>query len=136
MENYLSFETFKDRINKELYIDRSKLDLMAAENPLLIQKYLNLWFEKSADLNKMELKLDQLMKEKLIHYKTDFKLVPETVKELSMLIKGDDEVSKLNEIIIVLSTRVSYLHQVVQNFKERSWAIKNVIEFRKFIEGE
>ena len=122
-------------IKKELFIDKSKLDECSSNNPLYVQKYLQLWFAESKKLNTLERKFERYMKEKSEYYKTGYKLIPETQKELIFLIDGDEEINNLKREIQDQSLYVSMLNQTISNFRDRQWAIKNIIEFLKFKEG-
>ena len=132
----MTIPDLKKQIREELVIDKNKLDFCATENPLLIQKYINLFLTESVTMNGMQKKYEMLYAEKALFYKTKFKLQPETQKELIILIDGDDEISSLKEKISNQSSLVKFISETISNFRDRGWAIKNAIEFRKFMAGE
>jgi len=132
----MTIPELKKEITNELVIDKNKLDFCASENPLLVQKYINHFLKESIILNKMQKEYELLYSEKAIFYKTQFKLQPETQKELTILIDGDKEISTKKEEISNQSALIKFISETITNFRDRGWAIKNSIEFRKFMAGE
>lgn len=125
-----------EEIQNELKIDLSNLDINSSENPLLIQKYLNKYYSYLVQLNDLESKLDELKSKKYQFYKTGYKLIPENITELNYLLNGDEEINTLKNKYKKLNIKISYIKDVIQQFKDRNWAIKNAIDFIKFKNGE
>jgi hypothetical protein len=132
----ITIKELQTAINKELKIDHNKLDFDASENPLLIQKYINIFLGESTTINKLQKQYEQLYAEKIVFYRTKYSLIPDTQKELLIFVDGDEEVRELKEKISNQSSLIKFISETISNFRDRGWAIKNMIEFRKFLAGE
>jgi len=131
----MNISEFQAQITSELKIDKTKLDFCSAENPILIQKYIDFWLRESKKLNRMEAELRILQGQKVIYYKNDYNMIPENNKELDFLMNGDAEISKKIEELNNQSVLVKYLYETIQNFRDRGWSIKNMISFLQFTEA-
>jgi len=131
----MAWQEFEKMINKELTIDRTKIGEEAGRNPLYVQKYIDLWLKSSRELNIKQREFEKLLKVKMEYYKTSYNLIPETVKEMDIMLNGDEEVSDIKKKITELNDLVYFFNQTTENFKNRGWMIKNIIEYLKFIEG-
>jgi hypothetical protein len=132
----ISIRDLQIQIEKELKIDNNHLDFCASENPIIIQKYINRFLFESKALNKLQKEFDILYSERTTFYKRDYKLVPETVRELTTLVDGDIKIAEAKEKISNQAMLVKFVSETITNFRDRGWAIKYMIEFRKFMAGE
>lgn len=132
----MTIQELQSQIKKELHIDNKALDFCASENPLLIQKYINLFLGESTSLNKLQKQFEEKYSEKMVFYRTKHTLIPETQKELIVFVDGDKEIRELKEKISNQAVLVKFISETISNFRDRGWAIKNMIEFRKFLSGE
>jgi hypothetical protein len=132
----MTIQELQSQIKKELHIDNKALDFCASENPLLIQKYINLFLGESTSLNKLQKQFEEKYFEKMVFYRTKHTLIPETQKELIVFVDGDKEIRELKEKISNQAVLVKFISETISNFRDRGWAIKNMIEFRKFLSGE
>jgi hypothetical protein len=126
----------QDEIKKELKINPKGLDFDSSENPLFIQKYINMYLLESKELNKKQADFDKLYKEKMIYYKADFKYIPDNLKEHIIFVEGDEQIIKAKKDLMDQASNVKFLGDTISNFRDRGWAIKNMIDFRKFMAGE
>lgn len=131
----MKLSQLKEQIITDLKIDKSKLDEEAANNCLKLQNYLNMFLNEQKKLVRLEKELSILLGDKLVYYKTSYKLRPETMRELEKLVMSDKEVSELNLKIANLKNLANYLKLTVENFQSRGWNIKNMIEAIKFFNG-
>lgn len=127
--------SFAEEIKKDLKINKAKLDEESSNSPLLIQKYLDKYYLALKELGKVQIEYDRMYAIKVEFYRTSYKFIPETMKELEILISGDVEFSKIKEKLNTQNIMVSYLKDLVQQFRDRQWAIKNTIEFLKMTSG-
>jgi len=132
----MTIEELQKQIAEELKIDKNSLDSSSSENPLLMQKYINLFLRESNVLNKLQSQFSSLYKDKTIFYKTDFKYVPDNFRELNAFVEGDEEMIAIKEKIANQNSIVKFLSDTISTFKDRGWAIKNMIDFRRFMAGE
>jgi hypothetical protein len=122
-------------INKELTIDKAHIDDDAINNPIFIQKYLDIYYDRLKELNEIQAQYDESYSLKLQYYRNQYKYIPETVKELEAMVQGDKEIIDIKRKMNDINLQISYAKDCVQQFKDRQWAIKNAIEFIKFING-
>jgi hypothetical protein len=132
----LTLEDLQKQIKKELVVDKNRLDFEATENVIFIQKYINMFLYENRKFNEYQLEYDSMYRDKALYYKLEYKYVPENQKELFILIDGDEKIIELKGKLTNQSSLIKFISDTVQNFKDRGWAIKNAIEFRKFIAGE
>ena len=132
----MTVKELQKQITSELKIDRNTLDFCSSENPLLIQKYINIFLGESTTLNKLQKEYEQLYAERMVFYRTKHNLIPETQRELIIFLDGDKEVREMKEKVANQSSLVKFISETISNFRDRGWAIKNMIDFRKFMAGE
>jgi DNA helicase IV len=131
----MTFEELSAEINKRLKIDKSKIDQESAENPFHIQFYLDMWMRESRKLNKLEHQVKTIQLERMIFYKTKFEYKPDTQRELDAMMNADKQYQEAVSILTNQNLLVKYLSETIQNFRDRGWAIKNIISFIQFTEG-
>jgi len=131
----MTFEELSAEINRRLKIDKSKLDQEAAENPFHIQFYLDMWMRESRKLNKLEHQVKSIQLERMIFYKTKYEYKPDTQRELDAMMNADKQYQEALSILTNQNLLVKYLSETIQNFRDRGWAIKNIISFIQFTEG-
>lgn len=131
----ITLQSLKKSISADLKFDKTKLDSAAAENPHLVQKYLDLYTSTLMQMKDLDAKYAKLYRDKMVFYRTKWEFVPDTLKELEAFISGDDQIIDIRKEIKELNTIIQYLKETVQTFRDRAWAIKNIIEWHKFTEG-
>ena len=127
--------SLQEEIKKELKVNKSKLDDEATLSPLLIQKYLDKYYIALRDLNKLQMEYDKTYSEKLLYYRNNYDKVPENVNELKALIECDKEYIDVKGRLNTHNILTQYLKEIVQQFRDRNWAIKNTLEFLKYTQG-
>jgi len=131
----MTINELQTQINKELRIDKTRLDEESMNNVMLIQKYLDLYFNTMKKLSATQREYDKLHGEKMLYYKHDYKFIPENAAELKSLLLKDSDLISEKEKVENVDVVLNYLKEVIQNFRDRAWAIKNAIDWRKFTEG-
>ena len=126
----------QEQIKKELKINKTKLDEEASTNPLKLQQYIDLLLKQQAKLMKIESNFKKLYREKYIFYSNDWDYKLGTQTELKLIVDGDDEIRQLQLAIQEQISLIKYLEKTIDNFKGRGFAIKNMIDFIKFMAGE
>lgn len=125
----------KKEISKDLKIDRTKLGEEAIINIQLIQKYIDIYIKELKKLTIKKIEFEELRGQKIIYYKHEHKILPETIKELEAFLSSDEDIIKIKPELEAQELLVTYLKEVVENFKSRGFAIKDAISWQKFTEG-
>jgi len=123
-------------ILEELKINKAHLDEESINAPLKTQIFLNLYFIELKKLNDIQIEYDETYAKRLRYYKTEYDLIPENISELKLLLNGDKELNKKKEKLNNINLKIHKLKEIVQQFRDRQWAIKNAIEFLKFTKGD
>ena len=125
-------------------IDPDNLHLESIKIPSLHSKYFQIYNNLSLLRKKEENNFLQLQKEKWLYYsgKSD----PEVYKQkpfdhrvmksdLYKYMNTDDELVRSNTKIEYYSIMIKFLESILKNIENRSFAIKNSIDFMKFTAG-
>ena len=142
----MTLSEIQEQVRKELKINDLELDIESLRIPSLHSKYLQLLTEHSLLLKKTQGEYAVLKRNKWIYYtgkasddvykeKGDFPLKLKTKDEERTFIEADEEVRELKGKLEYYETVVDYLQEVVKSISNRSFQIKNAIEWRKFEAG-
>ena len=142
----MTLTEIQDKVKKDLKINDMELDIESLRIPSLHSKYLQLLTEHSLLLKKTQGDYAVLKRNKWIYYtgkaseevykeKGDFPLKLKTKDEERTFIEADEEVRELKGKVEYYETVVEYLQEVVKSISNRSFQIKNAIEWRKFEAG-
>ena len=142
----MTLSEIQEQVRKELKINDLELDIESLRIPSLHSKYLQLLTEHSLLLKKTQGEFAVLKRNKWIYYtgkapeevykeKGDFPLKLKTKDEERTFIEADEEVRELKGKLEYYETVVDYLQEVVKSISNRSFQIKNAIEWRKFEAG-
>lgn len=125
-------------------IDPDNLHLESIKIPTLHSKYFKIYNNLSLLRKKEENKFLELRQEKWLYYsgKSD----PEVYKEkpfdhrvmkgdLEKYLSADEELIRSNTKIEYYDIMLKFLESILKNIENRSFAIKNSIEFMKFTAG-
>ena len=142
----MTLTEIQEQVRKDLKINDLELDIESLRIPSLHSKYLQLLTEHSLILKKTQGELNVLKRNKWIYYTG--KATEETYKErgdLSIKLKNkdeektfidaDNEYRELKGKVEYYETVVDYLQEIVKSVSNRSFQIKNAIEWRKFEAG-
>ena len=142
----MTLSEIQSQVRKDLKINDLELDIESLRIPSLHSKYLQLLTEHSLLLKKTQGDYAVLKRNKWIYYtgkaseevykeKGDFPLKLKTKYEERTFIEADEEVRELKGKVEYYETVVEYLQEVVKSISNRSFQIKNAIEWRKFEAG-
>ena len=142
----MTLTEIQEQVRKELKINDLELDIESLRIPSLHSKYLQLLTEHSLLLKKTQGEYAVLKRNKWIYYtgkasddvykeKGDFPLKLKTKDDEKTFIEADEEVRELKGKVEYYETVVDYLQEIVRSISNRSFQIKNAIEWRKFEAG-
>ena len=141
----MTLSEIQEKVKRDLKINDMELDIEALRIPSLHSKYLQLLTEHSLLLKKTRAEYAVLRRDKWIHYagkagdnhykKNPFPIELKTKAEVDTFIDADEESKELKGKVDYYETVVEYLQEVVKSISNRSFQIKNAIEWRKFEAG-
>ena len=140
----MTLEELQAQAEKYLMIDDTQLDVESLNSPILHAKYLKHFSTYSLMLTKAKSEYSVLYKNKWLFYtgKADPEEYKETNFELKVLrqdvdkyIKSDPEVNKLEQKVTYIQTTVNYLERTLKLISNRTFTIKNAVDWKKFTSG-
>ena len=140
----MTLEELQQSVNKDFKLDDTQLDVESVNIPLLHNKYLIHFNKFNLLLKKAEYEHKSLLKEKWEYYtgKADpsvYKEKPFDIKVLKadvhIYMDSDPELQKADQKVAYLNQIVKYLEQVLRGVNNRTFLIKNAIEWKKFTSG-
>ena len=130
--------------DKDVAINETELDLESLKTPQLHNKYMKHYTKFKLMLTKAETDYRQLKKEKGEYYtgKSDASVYAEKPFDLKILrtdvdkyIESDEDLIKGKQKIEYLTTVVDYLDRTIRQISNRTFTIKNAIDWRRFTSG-
>ena len=113
--------------------------------PQLHMKYMEFHNTYSLMKKEREIEMRRLIKEKWLYYKgkapssvykeMPFDLKLTTKEEITMFIDADEDITKLQFKIDYIDQVISFLDGVLRMINNRTYHIKNAIEWKKFQSG-
>ena len=140
----MTLEELQAQADKDLVIDDTELDTESLRTPILHNKYLQYYNKFNLLLKKSQWEERTLQREKWEYYtgKSDpevYKQKPFDLKVLKndvhIYINSDEDIQKIQAKIEYQSAIVNYLEQILRILNNRSFTIKNAIEWRRFTSG-
>ena len=140
----MTLEELQAEADKDLVIDDTELDTESLKTPILHNKYLQYYNKFNLLLKKSQCEERTLQREKWEYYtgKSDpsvYKAKPFDLKVLKndvhIYINADEDIQKIQAKIIYQEAIVNYLEQILRMINNRSFTIKNAIEWRRFTSG-
>jgi hypothetical protein len=140
----MTFEELQQLAEKDLKINDTELDLESLKTPALHNKYSKYHNQYVNLLKKAEQDRDRLIREKWEYYtgKSDpsvYQRKPFNLKilkqDVDKYLKADDEINKLEQKVTYIQSVVDYLDKTIRIISNRTFQIKNAIEWRKFTSG-
>ena len=140
----MTLEELQAQVNRDFKLDDTELDSESIKIPLLHNKYLQHLNKFSLLLKKAEYDHKLLVREKWEYYtgKADASVYQEKPFDLKVLkadvhiyIDSDEELQKADQKVAYLNVVVKYLEQVLRSINNRTFLIKNAIEWKKFTSG-
>ena len=140
----MTLEELQAEADKDLVIDDTELDTESLKTPILHNKYLQYYNKFNLLLKKSQWEEKTLQREKWEYYtgKSDPEVYKEKPFDLKVLkndvpiyINADEDIQKIQAKIIYQEAIVNYLEQILRMINNRSFTIKNAIEWRRFTSG-
>ena len=140
----MTLEELQIQADKDLKINDTELDLESLKTPQLHNQYLKHLTKYKLMLSRSETEYNIMKREKWEYYtgKADpavYQLKPFNLKLLKpdadKYIYADDVVIKAQQKVTYLKTTVDYLDRTLRIITNRTFQIKNAIEWRKFMSG-
>ena len=141
----MDLETLQKKVDVDLKIDDTALDLESIRTPQLHNIYLKLFTKYSLQLKKVKDDYDGLYKFKWEYYtgKSTMEVYQAEPFDLKVLkadvhiyLNADAELQKLGQRQEYLKVVVVYIERVLREINNRNWNIRNTIEWKKFLHGE
>ena len=140
----MTLEELQQSVNKDFKLDDTELDTESVNIPLLHNKYLIHFNKFSLLLKKAEYDHKSMIRDKWEYYtgKADpsvYKEKPFDIKVLKadvhIYMDSDPELQRADQKTANLNQIVKYLEQVLRSVNNRTFLIKNAIEWKKFTSG-
>ena len=140
----MTFDELQELAEKDLKINDTELDLESLKTPQLHNKYMKFHNQYVNLLKKAEQDLARLTREKWEYYtgKADpsvYQAKPFDIKVLKadvhIYMDSDPELQKADQKVAYLDQIIKYLEQVLRGVNNRTFLIKNAIEWKKFTSG-
>ena len=140
----MDLEQLQEQADKDLKINDSELDLESIKTPQLHNKYLKHLTKFKLMLSRAESELHIKKREKWEYYtgKADSTVYVEKPFNLKILrqdvdkyIDSDEEVIRAKQKVDYLNTVVDFLDRSIRQITNRTFTIKNAIDWKKFTSG-
>ena len=140
----MDLEQLQDLADKKLKINDTELDLESLKTPQLHNEFLKHLTKFKLMLSRAETEHNMLKRDKWEYYtgKADasvYALKPFDLKilrtDIDKYLDADIDLQKSKQKIDYLSTTVDFLDRTVRQISNRTFTIKNAIDWRKFTSG-
>ena len=140
----MTLEELQQSVNKDFKLDDTELDTESVNIPLLHNKYLIHYNKFSLLLKKSEYEHKSMIRDKWEYYtgKADPSVYQEKPFDIKVLkadvhiyMDSDPDLQKADQKVAYLNQIVKYLEQVLRGVNNRTFLIKNAIEWKKFTSG-
>ena len=141
----MNLEVLQEMWKKDSVIDTDLYCEESTKIPQLHMKYMEFFNMYSLMKRESELQLSALVKDKWLYYKgkapsTIYKEMPfdlklTTKEEITMFIDADEDIKKLQFKIAYIDQTLTFLDSVLRQINNRTYQIKNAIEWVKFKSG-
>ena len=140
----MTLEELQELTDKDLKINDMEYDLESIKTPQLHNKYMKFLNKFKLQLSIAENEMHILKRNKWEYYTG--KASPEVYKEkpfdlkilrqdVDKYIDSDTELQKSKQKVDYLNTIVDYLDRTVRQISNRTFTIKNAVEWKKFTSG-
>ena len=140
----MTLEEIQTMADKDLKINDVELDLESLKTPQLHNEYSKYHTKYKNLLKVAEQDLARIVREKWEYYtgKADpsvYQTKPFNLKvlrqDVDKYIKSDSDVNKLEQKVTYIETTVDYLEKTLKIISNRTFTIKNAIDWKKFTSG-
>ena len=140
----MDLEQLQLEADKDLKINDTELDLESLKTPQLHNKYMKHYTKFKLLLTSTEDELRTMKRDKWEYYtgKADpsvYQTKPFDLKimrtDIDKYLEADEDIQKLSQKIAYLITVVDFLDKTIRVIVNRTYTIKNAIEWRRFTSG-
>ena len=140
----MTFDELQQLAEKDLKINDTELDLESLKTPQIHNKYLKHLTKFKLLLTRAQDDFTKVKREKWEYYtgKADpavYQIKPFNLKilkqDVDKYIESDEEWIKANQKVKYLETIVDFLDRTLRQISNRTFTIKNAIDWRKFTSG-
>ena len=140
----MTLEELQELADKDLKLNDTELDLESLKTPQIHNKYCKFHNKFNILLKASQDQLNILHKEKWEYYtgKADpsiYQAKPFNLKilrqDVDKYIDSDPDIVKASQKVSYLKTIVDYLDKLIRQISNRTFTIKNAIDWRKFTSG-
>ena len=140
----MDLEQLQLEVDKDLKINDTELDLESLKTPQLHNKYMKHYTKFKLLLTRTEDELRTMKRDKWEYYtgKADpsvYQAKPFDLKimrtDIDKYLEADEDLQKLSQKIAYLITVVDFLDKTIRVIVNRTYTIKNAIEWRRFTSG-
>ena len=140
----MDLEQLQDLAEKKLKINDTELDLESLKTPQLHNKYLKHLTKFKLLLTRSQDDFNRIKREKWEYYtgKSDpavYQLKPFNLKimrsDVDKYIEADEDYTKAYQKVKYLEVTVDFLDRTIRQISNRTFTIKNAIDWRKFTSG-
>ena len=140
----MTLEELQELVEKDVKINDTELDLESLKIPQLHNKYSKFHTKFINLLKKTENERDRLIREKWEYYTgksapSVYQTKPFNLKilkqDVDKYLKSDEDVIRIDQKVTYIQSIVDYLDKTIRIITNRTFQIKNAIEWRKFTSG-
>ena len=140
----MDLEQLQEQAEKDLKINDTELDIESLKTPQIYNKYLKHYTKYKLLLTRAESDYRTLKREKWEYYtgKADPTVYEEKPFDLKILktdldkyLDSDIDLQKAIQKVKYLETTVDFLERTLRQISNRTYTIKNAIEWRRFTSG-
>ena len=140
----MDLETLQEQVDKDLKINDTELDLESLKTPQLHNKYMKHYTKFKLMLTKAETDYSILKRQKWEYYtgKADASIYAQKPFNLKILkqdvdkyLDSDVDIQRAKHKVDYLQTTTDFLDRTIRQISNRTFTIKNAIEWRKFTSG-
>jgi hypothetical protein len=140
----MDLEQLQLEADKDLKINDTELDLESLKTPQIHNKYMKHYTKFKLLLTRTEDELRTMKRDKWEYYtgKADpsvYQAKPFDLKimrtDIEKYLEADEDIQKLSQKIAYLITVVDFLDKTIRVIVNRTYTIKNAIEWRRFTSG-
>ena len=140
----MDLEKLQEQVDKDLKLNETELDLESLKTPQLHNKYMKHLTTFKLMLSKAESELHTLKRQKWEYYtgKADasvYALKPFNLKilkqDVDKYLDSDIDIQRAKHKVDYLQTTTDFLDRTIRQISNRTFTIKNAIEWRKFTSG-
>tara|TARA_B110000858_G_C17757761_1_gene452950 strand:- start:418 stop:846 length:429 start_codon:yes stop_codon:yes gene_type:complete len=140
----MDLEKLQEQADKDLKLNETELDLESLKTPQLHNQYMKHFTKYKLMLSRAESELHTIKREKWEYYtgKADDTVYKESPFNFKLLrqdvdkyLDSDLDIQRAKQKVDYLQTTVDFLDKTIRQISNRTFTIKNAIDWRKFTSG-